>query len=376
MQNAIIARIGEIHLKGGNRGMFLSALVRNMRSRLTNARVEHIDTRILITNFSDAEETMQRVTGTFGITSASHADVLRTDKIDITNHISRLNIKGTFKVEVTRGDKKFPIKSMPFAAEMGALILSKNQEAVVDVIEPEARVCIDIRPQHTFVYTDVVQGVGGIPVGTSGKGMVLLSGGIDSPVSAFLAAKRGLSIDCLHFFSPPYTSEMALKKVQDLAEILRGHVGKINLHVVPFTEIQEEIKNKCAHEYIITLMRRFMIRIASALCESNHCDCIITGENLAQVASQTIQGIASNGYLSGQIPILRPLITYDKAEIIEISKKIGTYKTSVLDFPDCCTAFVPAKPSIRPSIRKLELEEKKLDVDGLVKSAIAGVYKG
>ena len=420
MVDAIIARYGEIHLKGGNRAMFLAALMRNLRRRVSG-RVEHMDARILITDFDDVDQTMRRVTTTFGVTSASIVKTIPSREVDITNHVANIKVTGTFKVIVTRADKSFPVKSMPFAAALGGEVLKQNPTAIVDVHDPKTTIYIDIRSSHTFVYHDTVAGPGGLPVGTSGRAIVLLSGGIDSPVAAFLAAKRGLGVDFVHFFSPPYTSELSLEKVKSLAKILETYTDKSKLYIVPFTEIQEQIKQKCSPEFMITLMRRFMVRIATEIAtggaiggeqakssqnnlkrervgdhkkESRRdismgstsgasCDekfsvasyhCIITGENLAQVASQTIQGIASNDYLSGRVPILRPLITYDKSEIIQLAKKIGTYQTSIQDHPDCCTLFIPSKPSIKPQIQKLEQEEQKLEILLLVKSAIEGVY--
>ena len=373
MNRVIVARLGEIHLKGGNRAMFLNALLRNLRRRLPGCKVEHVDTRILIQS-ETIDEIAPTVANTFGITSLSVADIVPSNELAITKHVSQIKINGTFKVEVTRGDKNFPIKSMDMARELGGLLLKKNPSATVDVHNPETVVYVDIRTVQTFVYHDATQAVGGLPVGVSGRALVLLSGGIDSPVAAFLAAKRGLGVDFIHFFSPPYTSELSLEKVKNLRDTLQNFTDKSKLYIVPFTEIQEEIKRKCSPEYMITLMRRFMVRIAKELCLTNNYDCIVTGENLAQVASQTIQGIASNGYLSEPIPILRPLITYDKSEIVTLAKRIGTYKISIEDHPDCCTIFVPSKPSIKPQIPKLEMEEKKLDVNSLVKKSLDGVY--
>ena len=374
MNKIIVARYGEIHLKGGNRAMFVNVLLRNLKRRIPQ-KVEHTDSRILIhlNDCDDTDEIMQTVTNTFGIANASVATILKTDELEILKHIRGIKITGTFKVSVTRADKTFPIKSMDMAKNLGAEIL-KKPGTTVDVHNPNTTVFIDIRKVQTFVYHDVVKGVGGLPVGVSGKALVLLSGGIDSPVAAFLAAKRGLGVDYLHFFSPPYTSELSLDKVKRLQSVLQNFVGKSTLLTVPFTEIQEEIKKSCASEYTITLMRRFMVRIAKELCETRGYDCIITGENLAQVASQSIQGIASNNYLAGTVPILRPLITFDKSEIIEVAKQIKTFNISTEPHPDCCTVFVPERPSIKPRIDRLEKEEEKLDVNLLVKSAMDGVY--
>jgi thiamine biosynthesis protein ThiI len=245
----------------------------------------------------------------------------------------------------------------------------------VNVTNPDKTVFIDIRENdRAYIYSAVIKAVGGMPVGTAGRALVLLSGGIDSPAAAFLSAKRGLCVDFIHFASPPFTSELALDKISRLREKLCPFCGEIRVWVVPFTEIQKAIHGACADQYMITIMRRFMVRIARGFARENGCDCLVTGENLSQVASQTIQGITTNNICAGDIPILRPLITFDKSEIIDLAKKIGSYDISIEPHADCCTVFVPQKPVIKPTIARCEHEEEQLDLDGLVSRALDGVY--
>jgi thiamine biosynthesis protein ThiI len=367
MVDYIIARWGEIHLKGANRGFFLRALKKNLEAT-TGAHVKIEGGRAIITGFDDADKAVTAAANTFGIVSVSPVAAVESDEDAILEYLGTLKIEGTFKVEVNRANKQFPHKSNDFAAIAGGVI-----DAPVDVHNPRTVVSIDIR-EKTYIYSCTVDGAGGLPVGTAGRALCLLSGGIDSPVAAYLAAKRGLSVDCIHFASPPYTSDFALEKVKDLARKLEKFCGKINLYVVPFTEIQEAIRKNCSPEFMITIMRRFMIRIAERIALDNKTDCIITGESLGQVASQTVAGIASNNYCARVLPILRPLVTYDKREIVALAQKIGTYETSCRPYPDCCTVFVPKHPSISPSLKKVEISEAKLDVEALINRA-RGIQK-
>jgi len=365
-ETLLIARWGEIHLKGDNRGFFLKALKQNLEAS-TGAKVEIDNGRAFITDFKDLDTAMHAVANTFGVVSVS--PVVRLDSVPevILEYLKGLKVEGTFKVEVNRANKNFPNKSLGFAAMAGAVI-----EGAADMHNPQTVVSIDIR-ESTYVYSRVLKGVGGLPVGTAGRGLVMLSGGIDSPAAAWLAAKRGLAIDYIHFASPPHTSEFALEKVRDLKGKLEKFVGSARLYIVPFTEIQEAIRDKCAHEFMITIMRRFMVRIAERAALNNKIDCIITGENLSQVASQTVAGIASGNVLARVLPILRPLVTYDKSEIIDLARKIGTYEVSCRPHADCCTVFVPRHPSTSPRLDKVEKEEAKLDVEGLIEAAVDGI---
>ena len=368
----IIARYGEVHLKGKNRNLFLRRLTDNLRHAVgKDITVTLKDGRYMF----DANAPIQKICNTFGITSASKCKVVKHN--EILRRVSKvLTFKKdgvqSFRVNVNRADKKFPHTSMQFAAMCGEAILKENQGAKVDLHNPDAIINIDIRENDkAFIYHESIQGAGGMPVGTAGKALVLLSGGIDSPVAAYLAAKRGLEIQCIHFASPPYTSDFALDKVHRLVRVLEGYCKKIKLYIVPFTEIQKEIKDKTSPEYLITIMRRFMIRISTQIAKNTQANCIITGENLGQVASQTIQGITTNNICAGDIPILRPLVTYDKSEIITLAKKIGTYDISIEPHADCCTVFVPSSPVIAPTIKRCEREEHTLDTETLVKNAVS-----
>jgi len=405
VEKAIIARYGEVHLKGANRGFFLRLLTNNLVLAVgKHCKVKLENSRYIFTEFKEeiTDFLVQRIAKVFGITSVSSCVVVPHDKI--LPYIKSLGLPGsgcTFKVEVNRADKTFPhtsirtslcenlatlrsertsmgienlvpLRSMEFAAICGEAILDKNPNARVDVHNPEKTIYIDIREGNTtYIYEEAVTAVGGMPVGSAGKALVMLSGGIDSPIAAFLAAKRGLTVDCIHFASPPYTSDMALDKIKRLRNKLTDYCNDIKVHVVPFTEIQEQIRDKCHPEYMITLMRRQMVRIAEKL---GNADCIITGENLSQVASQTIHGITTNNICAKEVPILRPLITYDKKEITQLAKQVGTYDISIEPHMDCCTVFVPSKPVIKPTIERCEREERKLDVEGLIARAVDGIY--
>jgi len=399
----IIARYGEVHLKGANRGFFLRLLTNNLVAAVgMHCKVKLENSRYIFTDFKEdmAEFLVTRISKVFGLTSVSvcdvvgHGDILEylkaaahvapretTPSLRATPSEGRGEQRFTFKVIVNRADKTFPHTSMEFAAMVGSVILNSNPNARVDVHNPDKTIYIDIREGGiAYIYEDAVPAVGGMPVGSAGSALVMLSGGIDSPVAAYLAAKRGLSVDCIHFASPPYTSDMALDKIKRLRDVLIPYCGNIKIYVVPFTEIQEQIRDKCSPEYMITIMRRFMVLISTRHCEEHRdvaipmlrADCLITGENLAQVASQTIHGITTNNVCAEKLPILRPLITYDKSEIVTLAKQIGTYDISIEPHLDCCTVFVPPKPVIKPTIEKCEREERKLDLEGLITRAIEG----
>jgi len=364
IENLVIARWGEIHLKGDNRGFFLSALKRNLEA-VTGAKVVIDSGRAFLTGFCNVDRVVQAAANTFGIVSVSPAVKIKSVPKEILNYLKTLEIEGTFKVEVNRANKDFPHKSPEFAAIAGGAVSAK-----VDIHNPQTVVSIDIR-ESTYVYTKVVDGVGGLPVGTAGRALVMLSGGIDSPVSAYLAAKRGLGIDFVHFYTPPYTSEFALEKIRDLAKKLQEFCGKSRLFIVPITKIMEAIRENCQSEFIITIMRRFFVRIAERVATGNKLECLITGENLSQVASQTVAGIASNNVCARVLPILRPLVTYDKSEIVDLARKIDTYEISCRPHPDCCVVFVPKHPSINPNLQKVEKDEAKLDVEALINEALS-----
>ncbi len=369
--SVIVCSYGEIHLKGANRGFFLRTLMKNIRQVLpTTVKAEVNDTRVVVSDFADAQPIVAQLKKVFGLTSIRVCETVNFQKPeDILSYLSTLKIKGTFKVVINRADKNFPIKSPVFAPQCGDVILKNNPEAKVDVQQPKTSVQVEIRHNGVaYISTDVIRGLGGLPVGVSGRAICLISGGIDSPVAAFLAMKRGLAVDFVHFTTPPYTSELALQKVVSLCKRVNqfGNTGK--LYVVPFTEIGSQIQKNFHEEFTITVMRRFMIALAEKIGVEHFADCIITGENLAQVASQTIQGITSNNFVAKRLPILRPLICFDKDEIIHLAKEIETYQISILPYEDCCTVFVPSHPTIKPSLERVLAEEQKLNFDELVKN--------
>ena len=371
----VIARYGEVHLKGGNRDFFVNRLLQNARERVGDlGRISLRDARLVVDNIPEGEENAvaQIMADTFGITSASVVSVVQTNPEEILGFVGSLRIVGTFKCVVNRSDKRFAVTSMDFAAQCGGVICKNNPTAVVDVHAPKTIVHIDIRRDGTFIFDNVIPGVGGLPVGTGGRAVVMLSGGIDSPVAAYNIARRGMSVDFVHFATPPYTSDLALEKIKRLQKILGRSIGKSRLFVVPFTEISREIQKGCDSAYTITIMRRFMVRITEAIGIANGAHAIVTGENLGQVASQTIQGMTTNNFCAVKLPILRPLVAFDKAEIIDVAKRIGTYETSCEPHEDCCTVFVPATPATKPTVSRAEAEESKLDVVGLVERAVTG----
>lgn len=374
-EKVIIIRYAEIHLKGKNRGYFERVFKVNLERSLKGIRHELHRTsgRYLVAKFEPdmAEEIMSRISRVFGVHSYSLALCVAADMGEIYAAAKAVAPAcGTFKVETHRADKKFPRTSMEINAEIGGRLLSENKMLKVDVHEPQSHVYIDVRENGTaLVFGKFSEGSGGMPVGTSGKGLLLISGGIDSPVAGYMMAKRGMNVEYLHFHSYPYTNEQAKDKVIELGKILGRYSGTAKLVTASVTHIQEEIHKKCAAELNVTLLRRFMFRIAERVARRQKDQCLITGESLGQVASQTIEGITSSNAVVA-LPVLRPLIGFDKNEIITISKKIGTYETSVLPFEDCCTVFLPDFPAIKPKLSFIEEEEKKLDVEALVEESV------
>ena len=278
---------------------------------------------------------------------------------------------GTFRVTVNRADKKIQKSSMELAARLGGAVLESNPNLTVNLHVFDTDLYVDIRENGlSYLFTDKIMGAGGMPVGTAGAGMVLLSGGIDSPVAAYMMAKRGLKLHAIHFHSAPYTSEMAKQKVVDLAGIVKNYSGPIVLHVIPFTDVQLKIHEKCPAELMITIMRRFMMRIAERVAKANSCGALITGESLGQVASQTMESITVTNGVIEDLPVFRPLIGMDKTEIMDIARNIDTYDTSILPYEDCCTVFLPKNPVIRPKLETVLKAEAKLDVETLIASCI------
>ena len=379
MESTILIRYGELFLKGKNKNYFEKTLINNIREKLGvfNARVVKISGRYFVCDYNESDEfqIIETLSKIFGIHSVSPAKMFDTSEENITEYIKSLNIENcTFRVSVKRADKSFPINSSEFGAKMGAVILKNNKNVKVDLINAEVEVNIEIRENgKTFVYFDKINGLNGMPVGTAGKGLLLLSGGIDSPVAGFNMAKRGMQIYALHFHSYPYTSEQAKQKVLDLAKILSTYTGNIKVMVCSFTHAQEEIHKHCNEEYMITIMRRIMMRIAEKLCLREGYQTIITGESLGQVASQTIESITVTNEVVKNLPVLRPLIGMDKSEITEIAEKINTFKTSILPYEDCCTVFLPDHPVIKPKLERVLKEESKLDIDALVEECLNSI---
>lgn len=382
MNKIIIVRYCEIHLKGKNRGYFERMLFDNIRRALENinCKVVRIPARYLVENFSEADEAeiISRLQKIGGVHSISPAILVKNDKEKIYEIALSLceGKSGTFKVETNRADKTFPVHSIDMSRELGGMILEKYAPALsVNVKNPDFTVNIDIRESgDTLIFTDVIKCISGMPVGSAGCGLLLLSGGIDSPVAGYMMTKRGMRLKALHFHSYPYTSDDAKQKVITLAEKLSVYSGGIDMFVVSVTHIQEAIHEKCPEELMITILRRFMMRIAQIIAEKNGAQAIITGESLGQVASQTIESITtSNAVVS--LPVFRPLIAFDKLDIIDVARKIDTYDTSILPFEDCCTVFLPKFPAIKPKLEKVEHFESALDVDGLIAEALSNIEK-
>lgn len=375
LEKVIIVRYAEIHLKGKNRGYFERVFTVNLEKALKGLRHELRRTsgRYLVAAFDerDADEICARISRVFGVHSYSVGYRVPNDLEHLFAAAKVICPQdGTFKVDTHRADKKYPLTSPELNAEIGARLLAEYPGLKADIRSPQSTVCLDIREDGSaLVFGSFEEGVGGMPVGTSSKGLLLISGGIDSPVAGYMMAKRGMDVNFLHFHSYPYTNEQAKDKVVELARILSRYTGGEEVSTVKVTHIQEEIHKKCAAELNVTLLRRFMFRIAERVAQMRGAKCLITGESLGQVASQTIEGITSSNAVV-MLPVLRPLIGFDKEEIIVRAKKIGTFETSVLPYEDCCTVFLPEFPAIKPKLSYIEEEEKKLDIEALVQEAI------
>lgn len=375
MKKVIIIRYSELFLKGKNRGFFERIFAENIERGLKGIAHElHRNSgRYLIDNFSEdeIETVIERLKKVFGIHSLSVAYETDTDLDSIFDCARRVSKQsGSFKVETHRGYKNYPLTSIEVSAEIGGRLLEAYPNLTVDVKNPESHVYVDIRENGTaLVFGEFIDGANGMPVGTSGTGLLLISGGIDSPVAGYMMAKRGMKVNCLHFHSYPYTNMQAKEKVVELAKILSEYTVGTTLYTVSVTHIQEEIHKKCAPELMITLLRRFMFRIAERQALKMKAQCLITGESLGQVASQTIEGMTSSNSVVEKLPILRPLCGFDKNEIILRSRQMGAYETSILPFEDCCTVFLPDYPAIRPKLKDILEEEKKLDVEKLIEEA-------
>ena len=379
----LLIKNGELALKGLNRRTFEEALMSNLRYRLRHYGeflIRRAQSTIFIepkNDYVDMEGAADAVSRVFGIAAFSRARVTEKN-IDAIKEAAvaylgdRLATAKTFKVEAKRADKAFPYKSPEISREVGGYVLSHYHHLKVDVHNPEVLIMVEIRDFGAYVHAQQMPGAGGMPVGTGGKAAIMMSGGIDSPVAAYMMAKRGIQLTGIHFASPPYTSERAEQKVISLMERVGRYAGNMTLHIVPFTRIQEEIQKSCPEDYFTLIMRRFMMRLAQRVARDADCGAIITGESLGQVASQTIPAMAVVDTLA-TMPVFRPLIGMDKEEIVVISRKIDTFELSIQPYEDCCTVFTPRHPCTKPKLYKVEEAESVLDVDALVEEALQGV---
>ncbi len=379
----LLIKNGEIALKGLNRRNFEDALMKNLRYRLAAAgdfSVRCAQSTIYIepkNAYADLEEACERVSRVFGISAFSRARVVEKDLAAIQEaaveyFADRLRACATFKVEAKRADKKFPFTSPEISREVGGFVLSRFPHLKVDVHHPDLQIMVEIRDFGAYIHAEQLPGAGGMPVGTGGKAAILISGGIDSPVAAYMMAKRGIKLTGVHFASPPYTSERAEQKVVSLMERVARYAGHMKLHIVPFTRIQEEIRRACPEEYFTLIMRRFMMRLAQRVAREQNCGALITGESVAQVASQTIPALAVTDALA-TMPVFRPVIGMDKEEIVAIARKIDTFELSIQPYEDCCTVFTPRHPCTKPKLPKVVEAEAVLDIDALVEDAMAGI---
>lgn len=380
MKEIILCKYGEIALKGLNKSSFESTLVKNVKRRLR--RFGKFDywrsqSTLYISPLEDSidmDEVLEAVGKIFGIVKMYKAlEVEKTMEAilgDTLDYLAdALEDAQTFKVEAKRADKKFPHKSPEICAELGHVILEKFPHLSVDVHEPDVTVFVEIRERHAFVNAMKFDGAGGLPIGTSGRGMLLLSGGIDSPVAGYMLAKRGMQIQAIHFEAPPYTSERARLKVEKLAEEISEYCGDIAFHCVPFTDIQVAIRDNCPEELFTIIMRRLMMEIAQRICERENCSCLITGESLGQVASQTMGAIVCTD-AACRMPVFRPCIGMDKSEIVEIARKIDTFDTSILPYEDCCTVFTPKHPRTRPVLQDVIDGQNQFDFEPMIAEAV------
>lgn len=368
----LIKYASEIFLKGLNRRTFEKKLMKNIASVLKDCRYEFISDQGRWFLYSeDLEEVMSKVKRVFGISEVC----LVTEVEPTMEAISAQAVveaedfgETTFKVESNRANKAFPLNSMEMSREIGAVVLNAVEGLRVDVHKPQRIINVEVR-KRAYVYSKRVKAVGGMPYGTNGSTMLMLSGGIDSPVAGYLMARRGVELNAIYFHSHPYTSERAKEKVKDLARLLKGYTGKINLYVAPFTDIQMDIIEKCPENELTIIMRKFMMRVACAVAEKYNINSVTTGESIGQVASQTMEGLIVSNDVADR-PVFRPLIAMDKIDIMDISRDIGTYETSILPYEDCCTIFVPKHPKIKPRVDLIRKSESILDIDRLVQECI------
>lgn len=380
MKEIVLCKYGEIALKGLNKNTFEAVMVKNIKHRLKDlGRIEYSRSQSTLyvepDDDVDIDELVDRLSKVYGIVK-----LCRAKKIDKTMEAvlseettdyfaDAFETAKTFKVNAKRSDKHFPLKSPEICREMGHVICERYPHLSVDVHDPDVTVTVEIRETNAFVHAKALDGAGGIPIGTSGKALLLLSGGIDSPVAGCMIAKRGAQIQAVHFEAPPYTSERARLKVERLAQIMAGYCGDIKFHCVPFTKIQEAIRDNCKEEFFTIIMRRLMMEIAVQIAEKEDIQCLVTGESLGQVASQTMYAMVCTDAVS-TLPVFRPCIGMDKSEIVAISRKIDTFDTSIEPYEDCCTVFTPKHPKTRPNIKDVEKEQSRFDFAPLVETAV------
>ncbi len=381
MKEIVLAKVGEIVLKGLNRRQFEDQLLKNIRNclkSLGSVEVKAAQSTISIVpqdEFIDLDEVCERISRIFGIATYSRAAVCDEKSLESVLKTApeylaeQLESAKTFKVEAKRSDKKFPFKSPEICRETGGKILQAFPHLKVDVHNPDLVVNVEIRDFGAYIHGKALRGAGGIPVGTGGNAAILISGGIDSPVAAYMMAKRGIRLTAIHFASPPYTSERAEQKVVKLLKKVARYSGNMNMYTVPFTEIQETIRKKCPEDYFTIIMRRLMMKISERIARDKKCQALITGESLGQVASQTIGAIACTD-AAANMPVFRPLIGMDKQEIIDISYKIDTFETSIEPYEDCCTVFTPKHPRTKPVLERIEDAEAKGEFDEMIERAL------
>ncbi len=379
MEKLILIKYGELTTKKGNRNLFIKTLTKNIEEMLQNYDVNIIKNRVRMfievkdQKFDEVVKQLQKV---FGLHSIVICEKVNTKDIEELKKIAFKMLKqetfDTFKVVTDRADKTYPIKSMEVSRQIGGYLLKYLDHKKVDIHHPQLTLHIEIRTDGTYFYTKEVEGIGGYPVGIQGKGMLMLSGGIDSPVAGYLALKRGVQIECIYFDSPPHTSMEAKNKVLTLASLLNQYSGHMKVHVIPFTKLQEAIFKNCDPTYMITIMRRMMYRITERLAKKRNCKIIINGESIGQVASQTLTSMSVINEVTN-MPVIRPVACMDKLEIIRMSEKIGTYETSILPFEDCCTIFVPKHPVIYPDLKKAKEMETTFDYESLIQECIQNV---
>ena len=383
-EKILIVRCGEVALKGMNKPYFERILTERIKKRLSLSGIEGVDVRrhegLIFVRFDrglEYEQVAKEISKVFGVASISPAveaesnlNAIGEEAVKVMMDLIQERGIKTFKAEAKRADKSFPITSPEISRIVGASVLKGCKVLKVDVHNPDVLLHVDLRHDKSYIYTDKLAGFGGLPLGTNGKGMILLSGGIDSPVAAWMMAKRGMLIEAVHFHSYPYTSPRAQQKVEELAGIVASYCGSFKLHVINILPIQEEIVKNCPEAETTIHVRRFMMRIAEKIAEKNKCTMLITGENLGQVASQTAEALVVTDSVV-KMPVMRPLIAMDKVDIMDKAKEIGTFETSIEPYEDCCTVFLPKHPTTKPKLEKILESESKLDVEALVNTAVS-----